>query len=178
MIQYHAYVLNQILFLSFYNLQLYNNNIYFLYVLLLLSRSTTVSTPFQRQEKRGGWISRRNSMDFLSGRWSQSVSFNGSLRFLPRGGRRTRGGKGWDDQRWKAGGRGKSGRVLEERTALASVGVGGCRIHPLSPPLPSIRSLFPLYGRASGQFEITLSPFQCVQSKLQFKSSLAGTPEL
>lgn len=78
----------------------------------------------------------------------------------------------------EAGGRGKSGRVLEERTALASVGVGGCRIHPLSPPLPSIRSLFPLYGRASGQFEITLSPFQCVQSKLQFKSSLAGTPEL
>lgn len=28
MIQYHVYVLNQILFLSFYNLELYNNNIY------------------------------------------------------------------------------------------------------------------------------------------------------
>lgn len=39
----------------------------------------------------------------------------------------------------------------------------------------SVRFLFPLYARAhaSGQFEITLSPSQCVQSKLQFKSSLA-----
>lgn len=174
MIQYHVYVLNQILFLSFYNLELYNNNIYMSFF------SFRVLLPYPLPSK-----DRKNVAAEFPGaiRWTfcRGGEVNRSHSTDPSGfcrGRRTRGGKGWDDQRWKAGGRGKSGRVLEERTALASVGVGGCRIHPLSPPLLSIRSLFPLYGRASGQFEITLSPFQCVQSKLQFKSSLAGTPEL
>lgn len=65
-----------------------------------------------------------------------------------------------------------------DRSRKPGVSVGGCRIHPappLSPPA-SFDFSFPCTrasARASGQFEITLSPSQCVQSKLQFKSSLA-----
>lgn len=175
MIQHHACVLNQILFLSFYNLQFY-----------ITTTFICPSSPFAFYYRihplpKTGKTWRLNFPAQFDGPFVGAVKSIGLIQRIPpvfASRRKKNEGKGWDDQRWKAGGRGKSGRVLEERTALASVGVGGCRIYPLSPPLPSIRSLFPLYGRASGQFEITLSPFQCVQSKLQFKSSLAGTPEL
>ena len=134
------------------------------------SMHPTNTLLIRRQEKRGGWISRCDSTDLLSGWWSQSVSFNGIPRFLPRGGWRTKGET-----------EGKGGRrVSEERTGLASPASASVDVEFTLLRLfllqPSFDFSFPCTrasARASGQFEITLSPSQCVQSKLQFKSSLA-----
>lgn len=81
---------------------------------------------------------------------------------------------GWEEglaggEKVDEGGGRKGGRVLEGWTGLASLASASADVEftllPRSISLPSPT-------RASGQFEITLSPSQCVQSKLQFKSSL------
>lgn len=88
--------------------------------------------------------------------------------FLPRGRGGGERGEAWGETDDEGAG-GRVGRVLEGWTALASPASASADVEFTL--LPRSISL-PLPTRASGQFEITLSPSQCVQSKLQFKSSL------
>lgn len=95
-------------------------------------------------------------MSLLSGRRSQSVSFNGSPFFARGSGWEISGG-GADRKKWEGG--------IERRAHTG----------PMSADteftLRALRRSSPADRASGGRSEITLSPSRCVQSKLQFKSS-------